>query len=759
MNNNKKNEFIDIKGLFNQYLKYWYLFAISIIICLFCGYVFAKTHPKENVVNASLLVAQDESTANMLNGLGGLFGTDAYVQDEIYVISSHSLLAKVAKDLKINKTHYVKTGFLTKKLEYPSFPVDVMADSTIVDTLRVGLNFEINVLEGASTADITVKAKNKKIVEIEKVKLPAAVKTDYGIFNVVKTKTYPANKAVETEISINGYDPTAESLSASVNTYIASKKSNVIGLSINTTNSALGVDILNKMMEVYNERGIVERNQRALNTAEFISERIDLVGNELNAVESQIEHYKEGNRLIDIEAEAKVNTELKTEYEAKLVELQTQKEILDMTMTFLTSEANKYDMLPVVSLEMGDRDKSIETYNELILKRITLLTGAKPGNRNIAELDSQIEALRSTIVIAVQRAIRSNSIAIKEAKAQADMAIAKLGNVPTQEREFISLKRQQEVKQALYLFLLERAEETSMMIANTVPKGMIIDKAFVLKDPVGAGTTIYLALGLFIGLLIPMLWLYLKNLLRTKIHGRRDLEKHIDRPVLGEICIDKSGQNLVVTEQSSSSASELFRMVRANLQFVLGNPDDKVVMVTSSSSGEGKSFISTNLAASLALLGKKVVLMGMDIRKPQLANYMGIPASPGLTQFLSNSTVTLSSIVNQIDDVKGLDVIVAGPIPPNPGELMNSPRLAEMFEYLREIYDYIIIDTAPVGLVSDSLNLTQYVDATVFVVRDRVTRIQDLNYVNELVDENRLKRVNLVLNGTEAKKGYGYGYK
>ena len=759
MSNKKKNsEFIDIKGVLDQYLKYWYWFAISIVLCVAVSYYLVKTHPRQNVVQASILISQEDGSINMLSGLGSLFSSDAYVQDEIFVIKSHSVMAKVAKDLGINKLHFVKTGFLTEKLDYPDFPIDVTADSTVIDTLRAGLKFEVRVHKGAVQADITVKNGSNTVAEKENAKLPATIKTDYGEFKIFKTDAYKDSNEVSTDVFISGYDIAAENLATEVSTEISSKKSNVIGLSITTTNSKFGIDILNTVMDVYNRRGINDKNARAISTAEFIAERIALIGADLNEIESQIEHYKDGNRMIDLEVEAKVNTELKTEYEAKLVELQTQKEILEMTLGFLKSETNKYDMLPVVALDNGERDNTILMYNELILKRISLLSNAKPGNRSIAELDKQIDALRSTIVVAIERAIRSNSIAIKEAQAQANMAIAKLGNVPTQEREFISLKRQQEVKQQLYLFLLERAEETSMMIANAVPKGTIIDNAYVLKDMVGTSKTTALVFALILGLLLPIIGLYLRDLLRNKVNSRKDIERYLNLPVLGEICTDKSGKQMVVGSDNTSSSAELFRMLRANLQFVLSEPKDKVIMVTSSSSGEGKSFISVNLAASLALLGKKVVLIGMDIRKPQIANYLGIQSSPGVTQYLSNTQVTVNSIIQPYNPVEGLYVVVSGPIPPNPGELMTSPRVGELIDRLRQEFDYIIVDTAPVGLVSDSINLTQYVDVTILVVRDKVTRLQDLDYVNNIVEDKRLKRVSVVFNGTTSNKGYGYGY-
>lgn len=758
-NTTKPNEMIDVKGLLKTYLKRWYWFLLSFIICVACAYVYVKTHPQRSRVQASILVTQDEGTTNLMSGLGGLFGADPYVQDEVFVITSHSILKNVAQNLGINKIHIVKTGFLSKKMEYPEFPVDVFADPQIIDTLAATLNFKVEVASGGGKADIEVKARKEVLADIKNIVLPATVKTTYGTFVVNKTDAYPDKEPLTTWISITGYDSAGEGLTEDLETTIASKKSNVIELGMTTGNSKYGCDILNDIMKVYNDRGIEERNKRAMKTAAFIQERLDLITRALNEAEGQIETYKEDQNIVDVAAEAELNATVKTEAEKELITLETQQEVLNMTLDFLSRPENKYELMPVASKDLGVAQSAIETYNELVIKFMDMEVGAMPGNKDLEDIKAQIDAMRANILTAVDRLAKNNQVAVRDLQAQINVVETKLGKVPNQEREYRVLKRQQEVKQQLYLFLLKRSEETAMLIANAIPKGQIIDEAYVLRDPIGNSKMTVLIFALVIGFLMPIILIYLAGMMRTKIDGRRDVEKHTSLPILGEMCIDRSRKKLVVSSEKQTPAAELFRMMRANLQFVLGNPDDKAVMITSSQSGEGKSFISTNLAASLALLGKKVVLVGLDIRKPQLANYLGVPASPGLTQYLANSTMSLSDVIRQYKDVPGLDLIVAGPIPPNPGELMTSPRIAMMMEMLRKDYDYIILDTAPVGMVSDSFNLTQYVDATIYVMRDKFTRLQDIRFLNTITEEGKLKRTNIVVNGTKTTKGYGYGYK
>lgn len=763
---NNKSEFIDIKGIFSRYIRKWYWFLISLIIAGGCAYVYVKVNPRKSLVRSSILVGQDDATASMLNGLGGLFGADPYVQDEIFVITSHSVLAEVARTLQVNKTHVVKTGFLTKNFVYPEYPVDVFAAPSLIDTLQTTIRFKVDV-KGNGKADILAKNTSSGITlkELKNVQLPATVKTSYGEYIVNTTDTYTKGTKLTSWVYITGYDSAAEDLAEEIAASIASKKSNVIELALPTTNPVYGETVLNEVMKVYNARGIDERNQRAQKTADFLADRINLIANDLNAAESQIEQYKESNKLVDVAAEAAYNTQMKSEMERRLITAETENEILRMTAEFISKPANKYELLPTQFASMGGGEGTASstsnvmgTYNDLVLRRINLLNTARPDNRAIVEIEQQIDAMRSNIIVALDRAIKNSNVTIRDLRTQANTAIARLGNVPTQERQLLNLKRQQQVKQELYLFLLQRSEETAMLIANAIPKGIIIDEAYVMRDPVGLGKFAVLAIAIFIGLFIPILALYIGSNLRSKIENLQDLQRNTNLPILGEMCIDRSGDNIVVGTDNTSASSELFRMLRTNLQFVLSNPGDRVVMITSSVSGEGKSFISSNLAASLALLGKHVVLVGIDIRRPQLANYLGIPSTPGLTQYLSNYEMTPDDIIRPYDSVSGMDVIVAGPIPPNPGELMTSPRVEELITYLRKNYDYVLLDTAPVGMVSDTFQLTRMVDATVCVVRTKKTKLQDIRFINSLVEEERLKRASLVLNGSTSKKGYGYGY-
>lgn len=426
-----------------------------------------------------------------------------------------------------------------------------------------------------------------------------------------------------------------------------------------------------------------------------------------------------------------------------------------MAAAFLDNDANKYELVPI-NVENEGVQRAITGYNDMLIRRMELLASATPDNLEIVRLNGRIDMMRTSLKETMARAKDAAYMAVGEVTSQMNQADSRLGDVPQLEREYTDLRRQQELKSQLYYFLLRRNEENAMMLANATPKGQIVDEAYTLSEPLGMGKKVILMIALLLGLCIPPVWLYIRKFLYNRFESRSDVERMTDVPILGEMCVDKSGNKLVVSSDDTGSTAELFRLMRSNLLFILTDPRDKVVLMTSTSSGEGKSFISINLAASLALLGKKVLLVGMDIRNPQLAHYLNISPRFGLTQYLSSSEIRVDQIITPIKDVTGLDVICAGPVPPNPAEMLLSTRIDSLFEQLRQQYDYIIVDTAPIGMVSDTFTLDRISDAAIYVCRANYTSLTDLELINDIYDQHRLKKVSLVINGTAAKKSYGY---
>jgi capsular exopolysaccharide synthesis family protein len=759
MANNKQSDFIDIKGLLLDYVSKWYYFVISVIICVFLAYCVSRIKPQDSGVRANVLISQEDNNqmSNVLNGaIGDIFGASGNVDDEIFVISSHSLYRDVVRDLGINTIHRVKDGFLSKHLAYPNYPIDLTPAPGIIDTLSISLTVKAKVDEHGK---VTAKMKYKwhTIAEVEDAPLPAVLNSPVGQFTLSKTPSFPEGQEVSTTIFITGYDTAADLLALDITSDIASKRSNVINLAINTPNSDYGKDVLNEIIKKYNERGIIEKNMQGQKTAEFIEQRIALIADDLSDSEVEIQNYKEHKGIIDVTTEATYQTTKRAQVETALLSTETQAEIVKMTSEFISNPDHAYDLIPT-SVENAGLQSAIQNYNNLVLRRMDLVANAKTDNAAVKRLSDQIDAMRANITATINKVYENLAVQLRDLRTEKATTLGRLSDVPAQEREFLDMKRQQAVKQELYLFLLKRREETAMLLANAVPKGLVVDEAYTLSDPIGLSTKVLLLLGFLVGLCLPPVFIYLRKLIRNKFDTRQEVEKIATVPILGEICTDKTGNNLVVGHNETSSTSELFRLLRANLLFVLNDVNDKVVLMTSTKSGEGKTFVSINLAATFALLKKRVLLIGMDIRNPQLANYLHIAPRFGLTQYLTSSEIALDSIITPSSEINGLDIIVAGPVPPNPAELLESHKVDETFAELRKRYDYIIVDSAPVGMVSDTFSLDRIADATVYVCRVNYTPTSDIRFVNEIGEQHRLRKLSLVVNGTATKRSYGYGY-
>lgn len=752
-------EYFDIKSLFLRYFSKWYIFVISVIIC--GGLAFLYTRVKKPVygVRASVVIATESNSplTGAFGSLSNLFGSGPYIDDEIFVISSHSVYKDVAKDLGLDQTHFVKKGFLNTVIEFEDYPVELVVPAEMPDTLRKNITFKLKADEKGKV-DLSVKIGKETLSKLKDASFPITLDTDYGKFVLNKTKYYPEGEDCSTTIVLRSYDSAAEILSQSVVSEMANRKSNVINLLYDTPYPAFGVEVLNTVIEEYNKRGLLEKNIQGIKTAEFIDSRLALLSSDLNEAETDIQKYKETNGFVDLEVEAGYQTKKKGEVEEKLIEAETKAEILRMINDFIANPANANSLVPMTSDNDGLKT-AISAYNELVLKRMDVAANARPNNSSLRLLDDQIAAMRANIITSISKAYDTQVITVNELKAAIRNADSKLGNIPTQEKAFRDLLRQQTIKQELYIFLLQKHEETSMLLANTTPKGTVVDEGYILTEPLSMNPKMIWIIGILIGLLLPPLLFWLKDFFNDKFENVSGVKKLTDTPVLGEICIDKSGNSMVVAASDTSPTTELFRLLRSNLQFILNDINDKVVLVTSTSSGEGKSFISINLAASLALVeNKRVLLVGFDIRKPRLSSYLNINPQFGLTQYLSSNSIKLEQIIVQSPDIPSLDIIIAGPVPPNPSELIQSKRVDEFFAEVRKKYDYIIVDSAPVGMVSDSFALDRISDATVYVVRANHTTERDINYINDIYDQGRLKKLSLVVNGTATKRGYGYGY-
>ncbi len=763
--NNLHNETINLHDIVNTVVKYWYLFAISVVCCVAIAFFYSKISKPKYVVVSNVMIRTDmSSSGNMAGafmqqmGLGNLMGQGVSVDDELHIISSHSLFRETAVEMELNKLHIHKENFFDRWLEFDNYAVDVIDPSMQCDTLGTTLIFKVKIDE-EGLADIkVVKGFFKTLAEEKDVQLPATINTAYGEYIVTSTPHYQKGEKYNYTIRVSGYDMTAENLSREVAIYLPDKMSNMITLCIETPYISYGKNLLNNITRLYNERGIKEKNIEATNSAIFINERLAIIAAELDTAERKVEAYKKTNDLSDIEIEARAILENDVMFRNKLLEAETQSKVLDYVLEFVSDPQNRFALIPFTTGLSESSSKAITAYNELALQHINMRTVAKEGSPALTLLEKQIDASRENVITTIHTAKESSDIALRDLREQENKYLDRIRTMPTQEREFISIYRQKTIKEELYIFLLQKQEENALTLAMASPKGQIVDQAFNLNEPSSLSTKMLLLIGFIIGIIIPAVFLYLRALFRTKFSSKEELERITRIPILGEICVNRTNESIVVREGENSPISELFRLLRTNLQFLLTGKNDKVILLTSSVSGEGKSFVSTNLAATLSLLNKRVVLIGLDIRNPRLSDYIKIRSKYGVTNYLASEDISIDNIIVNTGITPQLDVILAGPVPPNPAELLLSNRLDKLFEELRSRYDYIIIDSAPVAMVSDTFSLTRVADTIVYVCRANYTNRDYIRYCNTLVAEERLRNVSLVINATTAKQGYGYGY-
>ena len=525
-----------------------------------------------------------------------------------------------------------------------------------------------------------------------------------------------------------------------------------------------GQDFINQLLEMYNRNTNNDKNEIAQKTAEFIDERISIISKELGSTEADLETFKRDAGITDLTSEAQIALAGNAEYEKKSVENRTQISLVNDLRKYL--KGNEYEVLPSnVGLQDAALIGAIERYNEMLVERKRLLRTSTENNPTIVNLDTSIRAMKANVQATLEGTLQGLMITKSNLDREASRYSRRISNAPGQERAYVSIARQQEIKAGLYLMLLQKREENAIALAATANNAKIIDEAIADDTPVSPKRSMIYLIALVLGVGIPVGIIYLIELTKFKIEGRADVEKLTSVPIIGDIPLtdeknDKNG-SIAVFENKNNLMSETFRNIRTNLQFMLDN-DQKVILVTSTVSGEGKSFVSANLAISLSLLGKKVVIVGLDIRKPGLNKVFHLSnKEKGITQYLSNPETDLMELVQPSDINKNLFILPGGAVPPNPTELLARNGLDKAIEILKQNFDYVIMDTAPIGMVTDTLLVGRVADLSVYVCRADYTHKAEYTLINELAIEKKLSKLCTVINGVDLKKrkyGYYYGY-
>ena len=773
-----KEENIDVKELLFKYLIHWPWFVGAVVACLIAAWVYLYMSTPVYNISATVLIKDDKKGggAGMFTGLenlglDGLVSSSQNIDNEIEVLRSKTIVKEVVEDLGLYIFYTDKDEFPSKNM-YKISPVQVSLTPQEADLLEKPMTVEM-ALQPQGSLDVNVKIGDDEYQKHFE-KLPAVFPTDKGTLaffltpDSVLSSKRPLEETTDSEKTIRNITATINRPLAVAKVYCenmiiepTSKTTSVAVISLKNSNVQRGKDFINKLLEMYNINTNNDKNEVAQKTAEFINERISIISKELGSTEKDLESFKRGAGITDLTSDAQIALTGSAEYEKKRVENQTQINLLQDLQKYMQNEG--YEVLPSnIGLQDVNLAAAINRYNEVLVERKRLLRTSTENNPTIINLDTSISAMKENVQVSLDRVLRGLFITKADLDREANRYSRRISEAPGQEREFVSIARQQEIKAGLYLMLLQKREENAITLAATANNAKIIDDAIADDAPVSPkGKMIYLV-ALVLGVGIPVGVIYLLELTRFKIEGRSDVEKLTNVPIVGDIPLTDEKQGAIaVFENQNNLMSETFRNIRTNLQFMLEN-DKKVILVTSTVSGEGKSFISANLAISLSLLGKKVVIVGLDIRKPGLNKVFNIPRKEvGITQYLANPEKNLMDLVQLSDVSKNLYILPGGTVPPNPTELLARDGLDKAIETLKKNFDYVILDTAPVGMVTDTLLIGRVADLSVYVCRADYTHKNEYTLINELAEKDKLPSLCTVINGLDLKKrkyGYYYGY-
>ncbi len=760
----------DLREQLDKYLIHWKWFILSASLCLVFAFLYLRYTAPSYEASTSILV-KDEKKGGMLSelsafsdlGLGG--GSVNNVDNEIEILKSRTLVESTVKKLNLNISLLVEGNVVDRDI-YRGSPVDVhFSNKTeLFDKANITLKLDLLSKDSFSLENVIVDevATEKVILSSKKqFKFGEKIPTSIGVLTIGKTLSYKQNyigKDKPIRIVISPIESVTASFRNKLSVAPISKTSSVVNISINDPVQEKAEDFLDTMIQIYNADAAEDKNFISENTSKFISERLALITEELGGVEQDVEAFKKANRLTDIESEAKLFIEGSNEYDRKGVETEIQLNVVSSLLDFIKKSTNA-DLLPNNIITDNDAGGLISSYNQLVLDRNRILKSATTENPSVLKLDAQISSLKANVATSLRRMQSNLQIQNRDLKSQERILNSKIGKIPVQERQFRVIARQQKVKEELYLYLLQKREETAISLAATEPNARVIDAAKANKNPVSPKKNIIYLAGFLIGLLIPFGIIYGHDLLDTKIKSRLDLEGKTQIPFIGDIPTSEDANELIKTESRTSSA-EAIRIVRTNLEFMLTNVPEgqaKTIFVTSTFPAEGKTLVSVNLAATFALSGRKVLLIGMDIRNPKFMDYFAMP-NLGLTNYLSSNDTDISRYIIKHNDYESFYILPSGVIPPNPAELLMGKNVDALFETLKKEYDYIIVDTAPVSLVADTLLVAKNADTFVYVMRANVLEKRMLSIANTFYREKKLPNMCLVLNDTDSTKGYGYGY-
>ena len=756
---NKENDAINIRAEIEKYLIHWKWFLVSTLLCVSIAVFYAKSQVNIFQTRASILIKEDGGASSELQAFQDLsslgMGPKKNVMDEIEILKSRTLLEAYVRKLRLNFKVYQRQG-LKRVEQFSKIPLNfqTLSDENTFYQLDTVLNliilneeqFEYQ-LKGA---DDVKKAKFGEKITIGK----------YEFLLIPNFEEFDNEKDNEYEVVFEKLDKVITEYKKSISV-APIDDANVITIGLEYAIKEKAELVLNTMVDLYNQMSVEDKNQVGIKTDEFIESRLEGIKKELDEVDRLEEIYKKDKQITDIETQADIFVNAKSLNDQEILKKTTMLSVVNYMITNIKEQNEDFDLLPS-SIGIEDNvqlSASVANYNQVLLERNRLLRTSSKNNPVVKNLNIELLNLRENIKESLINSKKQLEIGLASLKSKEKEFEGKISSMPQQVREYRVILRRQEIIAQLYSYLLQKKEENKISMAVTVPNAKIIDRAYSDKDPIAPKKKVIALMGLIIGLLIPFAIIYIRELLDTKFHSRAELEKYVSIPILGDIPFDKSEEKVIIKQGSRTSSAEAFRLLRTNLDFILSGvtQKSKVIFVTSTISGEGKTFVSVNTASSIALTGKKVLLIGMDLRAPKITQYLGLPNRSGVSNYLIGQEDKVSDLVFPLQGFENLDILSSGIVPPNPAELLLNVRLQKMFDELRAQYDYIIVDTAPVNLVTDTLMMSKNADMFVYVVRANYLDKRMLELSQKLYQEKRLPNMAMLINGMDHERVYGYG--